>query len=206
MNKKIIFLLGVIIIILVALTIFKNINNKKYEGYWCNYEEKSSIVVLLERDHTSKQDEKILKQIEEFQNVISSSYYSREDYEEQLGTDPDIYDTYVIIFSSLDSITTYIEELEKLPGVHSATQNTAKTNITLYNIKSHGEFTLTDSDEASENDLIEGKYKIKNGVITFTPNDKKLSKKMLYIKDNHLCGDANCTKIFAASNSTCNAN
>ena len=179
MNKKIIFLLGVIIIILVALTIFKNINNKKYEGYWCNYEEKSSIVVLLERNHTSKQDEKILKQIEEFQNVI---------------------------FSSLDSITTYIEELEKLPGVHSATQNTAKTNITLYNIKSHGEFTLTDSDEASENDLIEGKYKIKNGVITFTPNDKKLSKKMLYIKDNHLCGDANCTKIFAASNSTCNAN
>ena len=52
-------------------------------------------------------------------------------------------------------------------------------------------------------DLETGKYKIKKGVITFTPDSKDGQDKMLYIKDDHLCEDPDCTKIFAASNESC---
>ena len=47
-----------------------------------------------------------------------------------------------------------------------------------------------------EEDLIEGKYKEKKGVITFKPNNKKEETKVLYIKDGHLCADAACKKVY----------
>lgn len=203
MKKKTIIIGTIAILLLIVALVLRIISNNRFKGYWCNYDERSSIVVLLKNDHTQDQDKKLLAKIDEFQNVISSSYYSREDYEGQLGENPDIYDSYVIIFSSLDSIGTYIEELKALDGVLSAEQNTAKTNFSLYNIKTSGRYTFADSDEVTEEDLETGKYKIKNGVITFKPNDNDKETKMLYIKDGYLCGDANCTKIFAESNATC---
>lgn len=199
-------ILNIIILLLITLSLAGCGN--EYKGYWCNYDETSTIVVLLKKDHKDKDRTKIELKIEEFENVESFSYYSREDYAEELGEDVenmDIYDTYVILFNSMDSIGTYIDELEKLDGVASAEQSNAKTNISLYNIGSWGNYTYTNSDEANEKDLEKGKYKIKKGVIIFTPENEEAKTKMLYTKDGHLCGNADCTEIYAKSNSTCSS-
>lgn len=178
----------------------------KYKGYWCNYNETATIVVLLDTKNTESDRKAIEKKIEGLENVEGSNYYTKEDYAEQLGgdiTDMDIYDTYVVTFSSMDSIGTYVEEFNKMSGVLEASQSNAKTDIALYNILSGGKYTFTNSDEALEADLETGKYKIKNGVITFTPEKNGEGTKILYTKDGLLCGDTECNKIFARSNSTC---
>lgn len=196
------------LIILIMIIFLTSGCGNKFEGYWCNYEETSTIVVLLEKEHTDKQKQKIEATIEDFENVESMNFFTREDYAIELGQDPntiDIYDTYVVSFSSMDYIGSYVEELNELAGVVEAKQSNAKSNISLYNIDKNKKYTFTDSDEAEESDLIKGKYKIKNGVIIFTPEDKKQETSMLYIKDGHLCGDASCSKIYAKSNETCSS-
>ena len=199
-NKKFLIIILIIsAILIIGLLIYRWQVNKKYQGYWCSYIERSQIVVLLKDGHTAEQDQDLLKKIEGFDNVVSTNYNAKEDFESELGTNPDIYDAYVINFSSLDSIGTYIEDLNSLDYVVSA----AKTNVSLYNIKSSSKYTFTDSDEASESDLETGKYKIRNGVIVFTPDNKELETKLLYIKNDHLCENADCTRVFAASNSSC---
>lgn len=203
-NKKLLlFIIIVGIFLIICALIFRWQTNKKYQGYWCSYVEHSSIVVQLKDGHTKENDEDLLSKVENFNNVISSSYYAKEDYEEELGPNPDLNDAYVITFSSLDSIGTYIEELNKLDYVLKAEQNTAKTDIALYNIQKSSKYTFTNSDAAEEKDLETGKYKIKKGVIIFTPNNKELESKMLYIKADHLCSDPECSRVFAASDSTC---
>ncbi len=201
--KKRIYFLG-----LVFLTLILGGCNKKYEGYWCNYDETATIVVLLKRDNTDENRKQIESKIESFENVESSNYYSREDYAAELGEDIDnldINDTFVILFNSIDSIGTYVEELEALEGVASAEQSNAKTNIALYNLMGWGKYTFTNSDEAEEADLETGKYKLKKGVITFTPDKEDAKTRLLYTKDGLLCGDADCTEIFARSNKTCSS-
>lgn len=183
--------------------------NNKYQGYWCRYEETSTIVVLLNKDNTKAQRTKIEETISNFESVESQNFYSREDYANELGENIenlDIYDTYVIVFDSMDSIGTYIEDLKKLDGVKEATQNNAKTNISLYNIQKGNKYTYSNSDEASEEDLETGTYKIKKGVITFTPDNNNSKTKLLYIKNGHLCADADCNEIFAESNENCSSN
>lgn len=196
-----------IIILLITVILLSGCNNK-YQGYWCRYEETATIVVLLENDNTSTQRKNIEEIAGNYENLDSINYYSREDYANELGQDVenmDIYDTYVLTFNTMDSIGTYIEELKEVSGVKEATQSNAKSNISLYNIQKKSKYEFTDSDEAKEEDIIKGKYKIKNGVITFTPNDKTKSTTLLYIKDEHLCEDADCNKIFAKSDETCSS-
>lgn len=195
-------------IILMLLAVTLSGCGNEYKGYWCNYEETSTIVVLLKEKYKDSDKEKIEAKIETFENVESMAFYTKEDYAAQLGENPDnldIYDTYVIHFDSVDSIGTYIEELETLRGVASAEQSNAKTNISIYNIKSWGKYTYTNSDEATDADLETGKYKMKKGVITFTPEDDEAEEKLLYTKDGHLCGNADCSIIYARSNKTCSA-
>lgn len=202
MKKKLL-----IITLILSILILGGCGNK-YQGYWCKYNEISTIVVLLEKNHTKADRQALESKFETFENVASVSYNSREDYANELGEDPnsiDIYDTYVIVLDSMDSIGTYIEEIEIMSGVNKAEQSYAKANFSLYNIKRFGKYTYTNSDEATEADLEEGKYKKKNGVITFTPKNKDGKTKLLYIKDNYLCGDADCSEIYAKSNSTCTA-
>ena len=202
-NLKFLLIIVVIGVILIGgASIYRWQSNKKYQGYWCSYVEHSLIVVQLKDDHTEKDDEKLVDKVETFENVISNNYQPKEGYE-TLGEDADIRDAYVISFSSLDNIGTYIEELKKFDFVVDVTQQSAKTNLSLYNIQPFSKYTFSNSDEALEEDIEKGKYKIKNGVITFTPNDKDAETKMLYIKDDHLCDDPNCTNIYAASNATC---
>lgn len=196
-----------IIILLITVILLSGCNNK-YQGYWCRYEETATIVVLLENDNTSTQRKNIEEIVGNYENLDSINYYSREDYANELGQDVenmDIYDTYVLTFNTMDSIGTYIEELKEVSGVKEATQSNAKSNISLYNIQKKNKYEFTDSDEAKEEDIIKGKYKIKNGVITFTPNDKTKSTTLLYIKDEYLCEDADCNKIFAKSDETCSS-
>ena len=90
-----------------------------------------------------------------------------------------------------------------MKGVLAVDQNYAKANLSLYNLKSWGKYTFTDSDEYRDEDLEKGTYRIKKGVITCTPSGEKKATNMLYIKDNHLCGDADCNEIYATSNDTC---
>lgn len=200
MKKKLLIL--TIIVLSLCLTGCSN----EYEGYWCKYDESSTIVVLLNKNYKETEKNKVQTKIDTFENVKSVSFYSKEDYAQEIGGDPnemDIYDTFVVTLDTMDSIGTYIEELEKIPGVASAEQSYAKSNLSLYNIKSWGKYTFTDSDEATTADLETGKYKMKKGVITFTPDDKEKETKILYTKDGFLCGDAGCSKIYARSNSTC---
>ncbi len=207
MKKKYIItgMIAIVILIILGVNFLTN-NSSKYQGYWCRYNETSTIVVLLNKNHKDSDRERISNKIETFENVDVVEYISREDYAEDFGLDPneiDIYDTYRISLSTMDSIGTYIEELEKMSGVKSAEQNYAKSDLSLYNIKSWGKYTHADSDEITTSDLEYGKYKIKKGVITFTPESKKGKESMLYIKDDHLCGDAACKTIYTKSNSTC---
>ena len=197
---------------IILLTIFmiglSSCGTKKYEGYWCNYDETATIVVLLKNDNTEQDRNNLEKTFNGYLNLSSFNYYSREDYMAELGEDGediDIYATYVVQFNSMDSIGTYIEDLNKMSGVYEAKQSNAKSNIALYNIKKGHKYEFTNSDEATESDTIKGKYKIKNGVITFTPDDKEHKTTMLYIKNNHLCEDAECNRIFAASDQNCSA-
>lgn len=196
---------GIKILLLFTIAMLMTGCGNKYKGYWCNYEETSTILVLLEHDNTAKDREAIEAKIASFENVASSNYYSREDYAEEIGENTDnldIYATYFIVFSSMDSIGTYVKELQELSGVKSAEQNSAKSNMSLYNIKSWGKYTYTNSDEATEKDLETGKYKIKRGVISFTPKGDGETK-LLYTKNGLICGDAECNKIYAKSTSTC---
>lgn len=200
--KKRIYLIGLLLTMMLLLSGCGN----KFKGYWCNYKETATIVVLFENDHTEKQKEAVEKLASSYDNVSSTNYYTREDYAKELDQDLDdldIYDTYVITFSSMDSIGTYVDELENMKGVKSAEQSNAKSNIKLYNLESWGKYSFTDSDEPREEDIEHGKYRIKNGVITFTPKDSKTTSTMLYIKDERLCGDAECNEIYAPSTDTC---
>lgn len=205
-NKKVIIAIVVVIIVLVlGLFLFSN-TTKKYQGYWCKYNETSTIVVFLKENHKEVDRDNIEKKIETFENVSSVEYISREDYAADFGIDPneiEIYDTYRISLNTLDSIGTYIEELQKMKGVVRAEQNYAKSNLSLFNIKAWGKYTYTDSDEATTEDLEYGKYKMKKGVLTFKPESDKGEVKLLYTKDGHLCGDPACTQIYSRSNSTC---
>ena len=115
----------------------------------------------------------------------------------------DIHDAIVATFSTMNSIGTYLEELKKFDGVLSAEQSYAKNDINLYNLKKDGKYTYADSDEALKKDIIEGKYKEKDGVLTFIPNSKKEKQKLLYFRDGILCEDAGCTKLFFKSDKSC---
>lgn len=206
-KKNIIIALAIITITLIIIGIVMYNNNiKKYQGYWCKYNEISTIVVLLEKNNKESERNKIEAKIETFSNVTSVEFISREDYASDFGIDPDeidIYDTYRISLNSLDSIGTYIEELSNLNGVLRAEQNYAKANLSLFNIKPWGKYTFTDSDEATTEELEYGKYQMKKGVLTFKPESKKGETRLLYTKDGYLCGDAACTQIYSKSNSTC---
>lgn len=194
------------LILLLILPLILTGCGNKYKGYWCNYNETATIIVLLEDDNTEAQRAKIEEHIEQLDNVDSSNYYSKEDYAEELGEDVDnmdIHPNYFITFSSMDNITDYVEALNKLDGVLEARQSNAKSNISLYNLKGWGKYTFTNSDEAEEKDIEKGSYSIRKGVITFRPNGKDSQEKLLYIKDGYLCGDAACSEIFAHSNETC---
>ena len=126
-----------IISLLLILTLILTGCGNKYKGYWCNYVELSTIVVQLEDDHTDAQVSAIEQKAADYDNVSSTNYITREDYAKEQGIsidDLDIHDTYVIYFTSMDSIGTYIEELEAMKGVLSAEQNYAKAKISLYNL------------------------------------------------------------------------
>ena len=200
MKKKI------LILVLINLTFLLTGCKTNYKGYWCRYDETSTIVILLDKDITDSKKNKIEDKIKSLENISGINFYSKDDYEEELGNNPDIYETFVVSFDSNDFIGTYIEELKDMDGVFQAEQSNAKNNISLYNLKSWGKYSYTNSDEAKEEELENGKYKIKKGIITFTPENQDLKEKMLYIKDGLLCWDADCSKIYARSNATCSNN
>ena len=178
---------------------------KNYVGYWCNYEETSNIEIQVEHDITDSQRQAIENAFNKYENLKKVDNITREEFARDLGQDVnslDIYEAYVLTFDSNDSIGTYIDELSKLAGVHEANQYSAKTVMSLYNIQKHKKYTFTDSDEPNQSDVESGTYKIKKGVITFTTNDKTKTR-MLYIKNGHLCGDAECNQIYATSDENC---
>ena len=190
---------GLLIIVLLFILMLGGCK-KDYYGYWCKYDETATIVILLEDNITDKQKKDIEEKINGYVNLFSLNYYSKEHY----GVE-DIYANYVVSFNSFDSISTYVDELNKMGGVHEAKQVNAKQNISLYNLEKGGKYTFTDSDEAKEEDIITGKWKLRRGVIIFTPSSINADDILLYTKDGHLCSDADCTKIYFKSDESCNA-
>ena len=198
------------IIILIALgaliTFFVLQRNKEYHGYWCKYKETATIVVLLKDGYTPKQKTAIENKINSYIDIEAMNTFSKDEYANQIGGDAnemDIHDAIVATFSTMNSIGTYVEELKKFDGVLSAEQSYAKNDINLYNLKKDGKYTYADSDEALKKDIIKGKYKEKDGVLTFIPNSKKEKQKLLYFRDGILCEDAACTKLFFKSDKSC---
>ncbi len=196
--KKTIYLL-----IICLMTVLLTGCGNEFKGYWCNYRENAVIVVLFKKGHTEEQVKAVEDKFNQYINLANSSYYPAEEYAKYTGDAENIYDAYYISFNSMDSIGTYIQELEKIEGVLSATQQSAKNDISLYNLGNWGKYTYTNSDETNKEDLEEGTYKIKRGVITFKPKNSKDNTKLLYIKDQHLCGDVDCTQIYFSSTETC---
>lgn len=180
--------------------------NSKYQGYWCNYEESATIVMILNDTISDTEKNAIEATASEFTNLKTITFYSKEDYAQEIGGDAEeleVHPAYVLSFSTNDSIGDYIESLGNLSGVSEVTQESAKSNMTIYYLGKKNKYTYTDSDEATDSDLESGKYKIKDGVITFTPSDSSATTKLLYVKNNLLCKDADCTKIYAKTNSKC---
>lgn len=181
--------------------------NKEFVGYWCRYDEASIITVMLNDDLNEADAAKIKEKLAEYGDINNFATYTKEDYAKLINASAegmDIYATYVVSYPSNDYIGTLVNELNQMSGVHEAVQASAKNNLLLYELKKDGNYTFTDSDEASKDDYITGKYKLKNGVITFTDKkDKKTS--LLYTKNGYLCVDADCNKIFFKSNENCEA-
>lgn len=196
MKKSLMMILALFAIMLLAGC------GNKYEGYWCRYTDTATIVVLLDDNISDTEKEELIKTITSYDNLLSYTYYDKTIFDE---AEDEIYNSYFVSFNSTDGVTTYIEQLAKMPGVLDATQNSAKANFELYHLDKKNQYTYSNSDEALEEDIIKGKYKVKNGVITFTPNDNDKTS-LLYIKDGHLCGDSQCTIIYAKSNETCSSN
>ena len=192
-----------LIIIFFLLIVLTGCNNK-YTGFWCKYNETATIVILLNDDITDEDKTKIEEKGATFENLTATNFYSKEDYKEQLKSNDEIYATYVFSFSSHDSIGAYIDELKNMSGVKEAKQSNAKNNMSLYELKSDGTYTYTDSDEASKTDVITGKYKIEKGIIKLTPdNDNKTI--LLYTKNDRLCEDTDCNKIYSHGKDNCSS-
>ena len=194
------------LLLLIIMILFLSGCNKDFVGYWCKYEENSTIIVLMKHDSTDSQKEEVKKTLNTFDNIININYYSREDYAEEIGgkvEDLDIYDSYIVMFSSIDSIGTYLERIRTMDGVKEANQANARSGMVLYHFMSNGKYTFANSDEAEEKDIIKGKYKVKKGIIILKPENDKES--LLYTKNGFLCEDADCSKIFSKSNKSCTA-
>ena len=191
-----------LLVIMISITACNN----KYVGYWCKYSETATIVVLLKDDITEEQKNNVEEKAKNYENIAGTNYYSKEDYKEIMKNDADeIYATFVFTFSSHDSITTYIEELKTLPGVKEASQSNVKSDMALYELKSNGTYTYKNSDEALEKDIIKGKYKVEKGIIRFTPEKNKNDIHILYTKNERLCEDTDCNKIYAKGKDNCSS-
>lgn len=193
-----------LIIIVFFLIILTGCNNK-YTGFWCKYNETATIVILLNDDITEEDKAKIEEKGATFENLTATNYYSKQDYQEQLKTNDEIFATYVFSFSSHDSIGTYIEELKTMSGVKEAKQSSAKNNMSLYELKSNGTYTFKDSDEASKKDIVTGKYKIEKGIIKLTPDKDSTKTILLYTKNDRLCEDTDCNKIYSHGKDNCSS-
>ena len=73
----------------------------KYKGYWCNYKELSTIVVQMEDNHTEAQVEAIQAKANEYDNVSSTNYITREDYAKEQGVEIRLYD---IIYKAVEEM------------------------------------------------------------------------------------------------------
>lgn len=194
------------VICLVLLVLFITGCNNKYVGYWCKYNETATIVVLLNDDITEEQRNNIEETAKNYENISGTNYYSKEDYKEiAIAGDSDIFASFVFTFNSFDSIGTYVEEFNKMPGVKKATQSNAKNNMSLYELKSNGKYTYTNSDEALKKDIETGKYKIEKGIIRFIPDKKSKETHLLYTKNERLCEDTDCNKIYSEGKDNCSS-
>ena len=205
-GNKIVTIIIILIAIIATIIFFALQSSKEYHGYWCKYKETATIVVLLKDDYTDKQKKAIEDKINSYIDIEAMNTFSKDEYANQIGGDAnemDIHDAIVATFSSMDAIGTYIEELKNLDGVLKTEQSYAKNNINLYNIKKDGTYTYADSDEALKKDIINGKYKEKNGILIFKPEDKKQKSVLLYFRDGILCEDATCSKLFFRSDKSC---
>ena len=191
----------VIGLLLISLFIISGCSKKSYEGYWCTYQEEAMIIILLDKDISTKNKDNVEDTINTFEDLESYDYISRKDLAEN-DSNNNLYDTYFVHLDSVTNIDNYIASLTNVKGIHSTTKNINKNNLSLYNLKNKKEFTY----QTNLNDpatIIEGTYKIKDNKIVFK-SDKEVPE--LYIKDNFICLDKNCNTIYSKTNNLCESN
>lgn len=192
------------ILVITLLFVLTGCNTKEYSGYWCSYEESGMIIVLLNQDITEKQKNSVEDTINLYPNMSTYDFISKEDLlMNSTDENPVAYDTYFIYFSSATNIDEALVNLQKEEGVYSATKESAKSNVALYNLKKDKTFTYTDSLEEDLGTKVEGKYKIKKNEIVFTSDEEVSS---LYLKDDYVCQDETCTKFFIKTDAFCEVN
>ena len=191
----------VIGLLLISLFIISGCSKKSYEGYWCTYQEEAMIIILLDKDISTKNKDNVEDTINTFEDLESYDYISRKDLAEN-DSNNNLYDTYFVHLDSVTNIDNYIASLANVKGIHSTTKSINKNNLSLYNLKNKKEFTY----QTNLNDpatIIEGTYKIKDNKIVFK-SDKEVPE--LYIKDNFICLDKNCNTIYSKTNNLCESN
>lgn len=120
-STKIALVILLVLLIALGVILYKQ-NQPKYEGYWCSYQEKATIVVMLKDGYTKEQREAIENKISKYEDVQATGFFSKDEYATEMGLSPDeieMYDVIVASFTSMDAIGTYVEELTKLDGVSS---------------------------------------------------------------------------------------
>lgn len=193
--KKIRMLL--LIISVALLTACKN--NEEVEGYWCNYEEKAVITVLIENNITDRVKENIEDTINTIENLDRYDFLLASNFD-STSSNEKMHDIYFIYLKNSDYLDDSVILLQNTKGVYSVSKNMNKENLNLYHL-TKGTFTYQ-NDLTEEAEKIEGKYKIKNNKISFD-NEKVTS---IYIKDKFLCLDEGCNKILIETNSLCESN
>ncbi len=190
-NNKIVYIIGIIVVLVVFA--FVILSSSEYEGYYCNYIEDKSMRIVLEDDTSISVRTKIEDVINSFDNLSTFDYLPKETFIDEESDEA--YDTYLVYFTD-DVVDDYVEVVEELSGVNEVFIDSIKSNIVLIEFIDKDDYKYQNGLDVLEESKIKGKYEINENVINLE-NDK------IYIKNDFLCLDEECTMILSKTDNRC---
>lgn len=160
--------------------------SKDFIGTWCLYTETPSSLVVLDKDISESDLNKLKEYIEN--NIKDLKTYDVIDKIEESNQMITIY------YTKSDNISAYQEEMSSLSGIDNIIEKELNTSVEKLDItkKDYTYGTQLDTIYAANTN---GKYEIKNNIITLD-NDTKF-----YYKDSYLCYDEACSRFLTKSKS-----